>query len=84
MLLNLLVQTNPEWRLPWPFLQPVPLADISGEQPSIFPSGTQMGGIFWLLCPSWTRTPLYPLGSLGALLPHCPSSTHESCPADAS
>lgn len=84
MLLNPLMQTNPEWCMHWPFLQPVQLADISDEQPSVsIPSRTQMGGIVWLLCPSWIRVPLYPPGIYWVLC--CltaPSRTHESCPMD--
>lgn len=92
MLLNLLMQINPEWCMPWPFLQPVPLADISDEQPSVSISQWHTDGWhlsplpfkdIWLLCPSWTRAPLYPLGICWVLC--CltdTSSTHKSCPMD--
>lgn len=62
MRLNLLVQTNHEWCITWSFLQPVPLADISDEQPSV---SISQWHCVWLLCPSWTRVSLYPLRSAG-------------------
>lgn len=71
MLLNLLMQTNPEWCMPWPFLQPVPLADISDEQPSVSISQWHADGWHYLAPLSFMDqgSSVPPWNLLGALLP---------------